>query len=232
MKNLFMILFMCLSYNALASRINISSALPDKKIDAGISSCTGAQTRVIEKALHNVSQKLHFLKEDWVQYSLSGVKNNFVIPEERVWIDQNPKHGIYQTYWSKMRLSFGQMLADDTLGINLQCQTAQSRYCKSGQTYAYVKFYLGKPQKLIYACPILFQNTLEQVGQILFHELSHYSSSTEDYAGDWWIRDNINLSRGVEDAYHFELFFNDDIAKVLKRQIWLWWWPKQRSPTY
>jgi len=91
---------------------------------------------------------------------------------------------------------------------------------------AYVRFIFGRPRPMIYLCPAFYPLSPAGKAETLLHELSHYAASTEDYATDWWARENSDLARAAKDAYHIQLFMHEDINRVLARQIWAWWWPR------
>ena len=213
---------------AFATRIDVNHADQVRSgNDSRVAGCDSTQIQDLSKQSRDVNVKLIENQKNWNLYDLNGVKREYVDPENLVWIENNPKHVTYRQYWNRVNQNNNLMAADSNQGLNFQCSTNSDKYCKSGDTQAYVMFFLGKPRKTIYLCPIFWKNTESTKASIIYHELSHYAASTEDFAGDWWNKNNIQLLRGAMDAYHMEEFYSNTPVNVLKRVVWTWWWPRR-----
>lgn len=192
---------------------------------AGITGCTDIQKSKVYEAEKLLRDRLEALGVEWKEVDLQGVKRDFIDPQNRVWVENSSRNLTYQVYWQKLGRVFNLMREKARSGINFQCQSAWDGQCKKG-ALAYVMQIFGRPREMIYLCPDFFKDGIATT--TLFHELSHYAALTEDYSLDWSNLENSNLERGSRDAYNIERYMNGDVKTILKRDIWLWWWPKQK----
>lgn len=221
----FSLIVLLFSLPAQATRFDTTELEFDRV--GAISHCSSGQTGVIQQAEKSVELRLTELLRIWPQYNLQGVKRDYVDAENRQWINGNPKHTQYQTYWADVNAVWSKMQASSRAGINFQCTTERDRHCQGGGVIAYVLFLFGRPRPKIYLCPPFFKQSVDEQARTVLHELSHYAASTEDHAADWWDRSNIDLKKAAEDAHHLDEFMNSDPMGLLKRMIWFWFWPKQ-----
>ena len=147
---------------------NAQSELGDQQVN-----CSGQQIISINQYSNSVNQKLIENKKDWINYNLDSVKKNFVDPEGRVWNPNDPHLKIYQSYWETMDSNTQKMLDDSNSGLHFQCSANNDRNCPAG-VFAYVLFFLGKPNKVIHLCPLYWSVSEDRRSEILYHELSHY----------------------------------------------------------
>jgi hypothetical protein len=190
--------------------------------------CTPGQLTEIGRAEKEVYLKLIEINKSWNLYNLIGVKKNFIDPEGRVWINRNPTHTAYQMYWYAMKDTF-EAMEKKISEVSYSCKEASEKRCRGTDTIAYVVFILGQPRPTIHLCPTFFNKTsLQEKTSTMFHELSHYAASTEDYALDWIHHKHPNLERAAKDAYHLEAFMKTEAQGVLRGQIWAPLWPKPR----
>ncbi len=223
----FYIIFFLMASIAHATRIDISNINELNTINNFLGVCNSSQSAELRSYNQQITNSLVYNYSNWPKMSLMSLKKNFVEVENRVWIDNNPKHENYRQYWEIMKGNFDLMLSDSQKGISFQCSTSSDRRCNDG-VIAYVVFLFNRPIKTIHLCPIFWNDSHDGRLSTLFHELSHYSASTFDYAGDWWNgKDNINAVRGAKDAYHLQEFYYKNTDMILKRMIWNWWWPKK-----
>lgn len=190
--------------------------------------CSPQELEDITISERDIYLRLHELKKDWHLYNLIGVKRDFIDPEGRVWTNRNPSHTAYQMYWYAMKDTFDAMETKFS-EVTYSCKTSEEKRCRGTDTIAYVLTILGRPRPVIYLCPTFFSKaSLTEKSSTMFHELSHYAASTEDYALDWMDHKQPNLERATKDAYHIEAFMNGAPQGVLRNQIWAPLWPKPR----
>lgn len=227
MKYTILFFIILLPLNGWSTRIDLDYDPGDfeESFDSQIRGCSSQQTVKVLEAEKNVRLRLEQLSRDWALVDLKGVKRDFVDPENRIWIPNGPKNVSYQTYWQDMGLVLRQMKEKADRGLNFQCQTARDKHCDG--VIAYVMVIFGRPRQMIYLCPSFFEDGSYET--TILHELSHYASSTEDYALDWWNLEKSDLKKGARDAYHIEGFMRQEVPTYLRKTIWLWWWPKPKS---
>lgn len=225
MKKLTIIILLLFTFSSHATRIDVfdDSAQSLGPIAYGIQSCTSQQGIKVREAEMLLRQRLDQIEQEWPQMDLASVKRDFIDPNHRQWIPGSRWNQTYETYWQDMARVFKQMRNKIAGGLNFQCQGAQDNQCRKG-TIAYVMVIFGRPREVVYLCPAFFEDGMYT--STLFHELSHYAANTEDYVLDWSNLEKSDLKRGAKDAYHLETFMNNPIELILKRTIWLWWWPK------
>lgn len=229
MKILLALCLQTIFFPAYATVFNINSKIEFEELSQQklISSCSSNQSSELQSFSSILNNSLDINLSKWNQYNLIGVKNIYVIPENRIWNETNPKHLQYSTYWQNIQKNLVAMSIDSKKGIDFQCSLISDKRCQNG-VIAYVVFLFNRPIKTIHLCPIFWQQSNEEKSSTLFHELSHYSASTFDYAGDWWQgKDNIDVVRGSMDAYHLQEFYTASPESTLKRMIWYWFWPKK-----
>src|SRR5438128_729367 len=59
---------------------------------ANISGCSTAGTQQIAAAEHKVLLRLIDLEKNWDNFRLDQVKENFVLPNHRLWVNQDPHY--------------------------------------------------------------------------------------------------------------------------------------------
>ena len=228
MKKSFLIL--CLLLNSLvaqAHRFNLNMAY-NEGIGYGYKNCSPAQEKEIFTAEKGAAIRLNKIIRNWSLASLAEVRHDYVIKEKRVWKNSNPSHMMYLSYWQEMGEPFEEM-RDKFHEVTFECKTSRERRCQNNEVFAYVLFYFNYAKPVIHICPAFYGKSQEsQVGTLL-HELSHYSSSTEDLALEWLNGSQVDLRKASKDAYHIENFANEDISQVLKRMVWNSIWPKSRK---
>jgi hypothetical protein len=215
------------SFSAHATRID---SWEPNDIDEGlvgqIRNCSTTQKASIQAAEEALDLRLDEIERGWGSVDLVGVRNDYVTVENRVWTPNSPLHPIYTSYWREMKAVWEKMRAEVNRGINFECRTATDSNCRGGEVIAYVKFIFNRPTRMIYLCPSFYSSSQSAKESTLFHELSHYAASTDDFALDWMNREKSDLKKAVRDAYHVEQFMNEESARVLRRVIWFWFWPK------
>ncbi len=193
-----------------------------------IRNCTTQQEDTLKAAEAGLAERLSQLKGELPRYDLEYVRLNFIAPNGREWLIGSPRNHAYERYLRTITEVFASMESDTRSGLNMECKDSlRERHCQGGQVYAYVLFLFGRPQKTLYFCSSFFGLPQDQQRATLIHELSHYSASTDDLALSWMDLKRPDLSQAPRDAYHIEQFSDDDPATTLKRQIWLWNWPKR-----
>jgi hypothetical protein len=191
--------------------------------------CSASKTNDLLKAEQKAQIKLHKLIQKWPTASLSRVRKDYVIPQNRVWKKRNPKHAEYISYYQKMGETFLEM-RDKYSEVRFECKTERENRCKGNEVFAYVLFFFGHAKPVIHFCPAYFDKNEDQKAAILLHELSHYASSTEDLALDWSNGNSVNLHQASIDAYHIENLAEEDISSNLGRMVWNPLWPKIKTP--
>jgi hypothetical protein len=197
----------------------------DESLVGEVRGCDATKKVAVLESDRAVSLRLLELEAAWELVDLLGVRRDYVLAENRQWVDGAPRHQSYQSYWESMKNTLRLMREASQRGVNYECRSASDSQCTD--VFAYVRFLFGRPRPMIYLCPTFFTMDAPSKSETVLHELSHYAASTEDYASDWWAKEKSDLARGAKDAYHLELFMNDTVTRVLTRQIWMWWWPRQ-----
>lgn len=192
-----------------------------------IRNCTAQQEDALKASESGLEARLRTVQDEISDHTLERVRTLFIEPTHRVWEAGSARNRAYENYLQQMDRVLGAMLGDTRSGLNMECKDSQrERHCQNGQVYAYVLFWFGSPQKTLYFCSSFFDLQPDQQQATLMHELSHYSASTDDLALSWLDLKNPDLAAAARDAYHLEQFASGDVAGTLKRQIWLWNWPK------
>lgn len=228
MKKTFLIAALLLSsFVAEANRINLFSSY-NEGVGYGYKNCSSKQEAEIFNAEKGATFRLNKIIRSWSLASLAEVRHNYVLKENRLWKNENPIHRDYISYWQEMGETFEEM-RDKFHEVTFECKTYSEKRCKNNEILAYVLFYFNIPKPVIHICPAFFDKSMESQAGTILHELSHYSSSTEDLALDWLNGRQIDLKRASRDAYHIENFATEDVTGVLKRMIWNTIWPKMRK---
>jgi hypothetical protein len=196
--------------------------------DLNVKSCSSFEVSQIRNAHQQLARVIQELQEQWHEVHLSKVKSTFVIPQNRVWLKNNPVHRDYLEYWISMRDQF-EVMSLKFSSVKYRCENFRKSYCKQDEVSAYVLFYFSRPTSTLHLCPTFFNRTLQEQTATLFHEFSHFANSTEDLAYDWINGNKVDLKRASHDAYHFEHLSNLDIKSTLSRTIWNQLWPKKKS---
>lgn len=225
MKKIIILSLLFISFTSQATRIDLNYDPGDfqEPFISEIRGCDPQEMVKVREAEKNVSLRIDQLLRDWLLVDLMGVKRQFVDVENRQWVEGGPRNQSYHTYWQEMGTNLRLMNEKADRGLNFQCQSASDRQCKEG-AIAYVMVIFGIPRQMIYLCPEFFTDGSFET--TIFHELSHYAAKTQDYGLDWWNVEKSDLKRGVKDAYHVEEFARKEVQEVLKKSIWMWWWPK------
>lgn len=231
MKTLIALSLLFVSFTSKATRIDLNYDPGDfvEPLASEMRGCSSQQAVKVKEAEKNVSLRLEQIVRDWALVDLMSVKRQFVDVENRQWIEGGPRNLSYQTYWQEMGTVMRLMKEKADRGLNFQCESASNRQCKEG-AIAYVMVIFNRPRQMIYLCPEFFTDGSYET--TILHELSHYAANTQDYALDWWNVEKSDLKRGAKDAYHVEEFMRKEVPEVLKKSIWMWWWPKIKPPAF
>ncbi len=197
---------------------------------AGISNCTDGQAGEIAAAEKAVLLKLIKIEREWDNFRLDNVKKNFVIPQNRVWVNSNPRYVDYHHYWSELGATFSSMRQKVESGsVNYKCHSSWQLRCDKGKTMAYVLFLGNYSFKTVHICPAFFDPSNRQTRNgILLHELSHSIAGTEDLSLSWVGNGTADLRRGSKDAYHLQEFQDMNPQMLLMRTVWTWMFPKKK----
>lgn len=188
--------------------------------------CTTQQKQFVNLASQRVFQKLLLIESQWPRFRLDQVKTHFVIPNNRVWIDNHPRYVDYHHYWQKLSFTFSDMRsALEKNTVQLSCESSWNTKCRGG-TQAYVNFFMGKPLRTLHFCPAFFNEAPSTQAETFMHELSHATNSTDDYALAWSQGEKSNLQQAAEDAYHVQEFYNMDAEPLMLRTTWHWLFPR------
>jgi hypothetical protein len=228
MKKSFMLLgLLLISFAAKAHRFNLNMTYSEG-IGYGYKNCSKAQEKEIYNAEKTAAIKLNKIIRNWPLASLAEVRHDYVIKEKRVWKKADPEVKVYMSYWQEMGETFEEM-RDKFHEVTFECKSQREKRCQNNEVFAYVLFYFNYAKPVIHICPAFYGKSQESQAGTLLHELSHYSSSTEDIALDWINGKDVDLKRASKDAYHIENFANEDVTQVLKRMVWNSVWPKGKK---
>ena len=207
----------------------VSSSMAAEPLDIrSIRNCTAQQEDSLRNAEAGILARLQDLRSELSRYDLKYVYEQFVLPMKREWQEGSARNQAYTHYLSRMDAAFARMEQDSRSGLVMECKDSKrERQCQNGEVFAYVLFWFGKPQKTLYFCTSYFDQDPRQQRQTLFHELSHYSASTDDLAGSWMNGVNTDIRQAPNDAYHLEQYADGDVLQTVRRQIWFWNWPKR-----
>lgn len=229
MKKSFLLLgLLLISFVAKAHRFNLNISYTEG-VGYGYKNCSAAQEKEIYNAEKLAAMRLNKIIRNWPSASLAEVRHDYVMKEKRVWKKSNSEVKSYVSYWQEMGETFEEM-RDKFHEVTFECKPQKEKRCQNNEVFAYVLFYFNYAKPVIHICPAFYGKSPESQAGTLLHELSHYSSSTEDIALDWVNGNQIDLSRASKDAYHIENFATEDVTQVLKRMVWHAVWPKMKKP--
>lgn len=185
------------------------------------------RSRLIADEKH-FEQRLVYLIGEIQAWDFSRVRREVLDPESREYRDNDDRVSRYERYRAAMIQNFRQMLAETQAGLALRCVPLRDRFCRGGDTIAYVPVLFGSVVKRIHFCPLYFESG--ESSQTFFHELSHYAAGSDDFAHDWWSRGSVNLDRAVGDAYHIEAFWQQEPSALMRHWVWNQMWRVKRDP--
>ncbi len=189
--------------------------------------CDPAQTASLKTKANHLTERLTLLRTEMPRYTLAFVRDRYVLPMGRKWVEDSEANRNYERYLRSMSRVISAMEKDAQNGLAIECTSAiTDQRCREGETLAYVLFILNVPIKKLYICSGFFSQSEERQLSSLMHELSHLSASTQDLGLSWMEGARSNINPAPTDAYHIEQFATGDIGQELRRQIWFWNWPK------